>query len=500
MTQIDLTRPSQGGDRLEDLLCRYHLNHIAFTFTNRCNLRCVYCPQGSHPDDFHADTPDQQINSIINFVLLNKIPIVSIGYYGETTMISGWAAYCERLLNAGVNLRIVSNFSYPLETDELEALARFARIEVSIDTVDPAALKRIRKAADVRLIVYNTQRLQAHAALRGLPMPEIVWTGVLCEPAAVEAVNLVAMAKVCGVKNVHFNDLAYISGSPGGLLNVIDLPVDSFLNAFAGLEEARIWAARAGVNFDIPSVERFEARALAEAGPEIMRSRFRRLTSVDQVERDRRVIIWGAGQSGKNLFKILTARGISIVSFIDSHVTGEVCDCPVTDFQTYLASAHRDDLILVASRYFSEIEAALLDAALDNYLLAFHFQSPKRNARAEISTVKVARQGIQGAFDMPGDEIEHVPTGLTRLCVSPWTEMYFDPKGEVYSCCQRGAVMGVLEHGGSIAEIFANERFQKLRRQLLSGDDLDAECARCSIGGIVEPSELHAKVRQILGQ
>ena len=33
---------------------------ISFILTNRCNLRCVYCPEGSHAEDYYADLEDEE--------------------------------------------------------------------------------------------------------------------------------------------------------------------------------------------------------------------------------------------------------------------------------------------------------------------------------------------------------------------------------------------------------------------------------------------------------
>ena len=100
----------RSGDGADDLL-GYRARHLSFTFTNRCNLRCVYCPQGTHPDEFHADSPDEQLRKIVAYIEQHGIERVSLGYYGETMMIDGWEAYCRPLLDRGIFITLVSNFS-----------------------------------------------------------------------------------------------------------------------------------------------------------------------------------------------------------------------------------------------------------------------------------------------------------------------------------------------------------------------------------------------------
>src|SRR5579862_5701222 len=67
-----------------------HINRIHLNLTNRCNLRCVYCPQGSHADDYHADHDEASFGEVVDFIQAHGITSVYLGYYGELTMIDGW--------------------------------------------------------------------------------------------------------------------------------------------------------------------------------------------------------------------------------------------------------------------------------------------------------------------------------------------------------------------------------------------------------------------------
>ena len=84
------------------------------------------------------------------------------------------------------------------------------------------------------------------------------------------------------------------------------------------------------------------------------------------------------------------------------------------------------------------------------------------------------------------------------MCDSPWTEIYFDPKGEAYSCCQRGTIMGMLTPETSVDAIMNNDSYRKLRQQILTGIDLDPECARCESRRIVPPEQMVATIDALL--
>src|ERR1041384_1917556 len=66
------------------------MSAVNFNFTNRCNVRCVYCPQGSHAEGFHADSARGLIDHIKSYIIDNGVPRAGVGFYGETLLIKGW--------------------------------------------------------------------------------------------------------------------------------------------------------------------------------------------------------------------------------------------------------------------------------------------------------------------------------------------------------------------------------------------------------------------------
>lgn len=501
-TDVALAYETTAGMRDEELLHPApSMKHVAFTFTNRCNLRCVYCPQGTHPDSFHADTVEEQLDKIIAYILSNDVRQVSIGYYGETMLIKGWEAHCDRFLGKGLYTTLVSSFSRIMTPAEVATAARFSELQVSIDTVDIQILKEVRKAVDARTILYNTHLIRAHVLAHGLPMPKIMWTGVLTDRVVFGMLDMVAMAISSGITHINFNDVAYFEGTSGAAKNVYDMADDDFIRAFETLEAARRLAVRHGVELSIGSAQRMEQRLIDEFGLERYTAITQRFCSFDHLPADRTVYVYGAGQAGRALREEMRSHpSLRFGGYIDSRRSGAVDNEIMMSLDAYKERRAEDDLILICSMYEDQIETALIDAGIHGYLRAYGYY--KNGAARRGSTTQqradIVRSGIQGKFVIAGDVLDDVPDGMTRLCESPWTEIYFDPKGEAYSCCQRGTVMGRLDKDVSIADIAGNESYRRLREQLLTGRNLDPECLRCTGRRVVSTEQMRGQVEKMM--
>lgn len=114
--------------------------------------------------------------------------------------------------------------------------------------------------------------------------------------------------------------------------------------------------------------------------------------------------------------------------------------------------------------------------------------------RVKEDSPRVGREGIQGTYYFRGDEALALEPGMTRNCLEPWTGPILNPNGEVYPCCARGTVMGVVGKEGSLKDVHDNAAHRKLRLSLLTGENLDAECQLCHIAAQTTPAELRRMV------
>jgi MoaA/NifB/PqqE/SkfB family radical SAM enzyme len=77
--------PSQPQPMQIDLMSPgARMLRISTTFTTRCNLRCVYCPEGSHPESFYGEMSPEMLDHLIAYAK-QKGSFVDISYYGDST-------------------------------------------------------------------------------------------------------------------------------------------------------------------------------------------------------------------------------------------------------------------------------------------------------------------------------------------------------------------------------------------------------------------------------
>jgi hypothetical protein len=310
------------------------------------------------------------------------------------------------------------------------------------------------------------------------------------------------MAVKCGVKLIHFNEMVYFAQTRDVLQNVYDMPKEPFLEAVTAFEEARTIAADSGVLFSTDTDVRIERRFIEEFGSESYESRFRKLYDFSSLGPCQSLYIYGSGTAGQSLYRALNARpDLNVVGFLDSYRAAECDGVPVHRFDDYLESAGADDFILICSQYEDLIESDLKARGRKNYLKAYSFQRANFTRVAPASLAEQNRRvGIQGVSVKAGDERDLLPPGKTRLCSSPWDEVYLDPRGEVYSCCRRGVVMGRLSADTSLSEILTGPDYQALRRELLTGEDMNPDCAACHGMPVVDPVDMAAMVRKLQGR
>jgi len=508
MSQANLESTPQGAVRVRsrdevEAFVRLDgpVESIEFNFTNRCNLRCVYCPQGSHEEGFHAETPEWQLEEILAYIDRHGVRKASIGYYGETTMVAGWDDFCETLLERGVALTIVSNFSRILSDREFDVLSRFEEIQVSIDSIDQATLRRVRKSVDVRTIVYDCQRIQARAHVAGRPVPRMIWTGVLTRDVVLGLREFVAMAASCSIRQVNFNSVGYFDGARSESIHVCDMEDEAFLAAAEEIERALALAKQLGVALKIQDQGRIMRRLVEMTGRTRVLDNGHYLASIDDLQAGARVYVYGSGEPGRYIAEQVARRGdLELMGFLDSRRGGEVDGLRVVRFADYVEARAanpeaEEDVLLVCSSAYDEIEAGLTQAGIEQYLDARELYLHTRGRSGGTKGAKVKRQGIQGSFAMADQAGDTLAPGLTRLCDSPWTQTYTDPKGEVYSCCQRGEVMGRLSRESGLSTVLNQKPYQRLRRQLLTGENLPPECAQCLIRPPTTPANLQRHVK-----
>jgi MoaA/NifB/PqqE/SkfB family radical SAM enzyme len=377
-----LRTPAAATQEIDMTAAPKRMTRVITTFTTRCNLRCAYCPEGSHPESFYGDMKPELLEEIINYAKSHSIR-VDVSFYGESMFHPRFAEYATKILDAGIRLDITSNLARLLTDEEIAIVARCGTMSFSFDTVDPEAAKAIRKGLDLRTLTFNILRIRAYCVRTGTPVPSFILKAVLTDQTANGLPSLIAFASSMGLDTVCLNELATMEGTLGTLVNVAALRGEALRAALDSIDEAKALAERLGIR------------------------------------------LYCSGQE----------------------------------------------------------PARLIDAA---------------SRVSEETIVPETRKGIAADFYYVGsDRALDLKPGSTRLCHEPWVSPLIDPKGVVYPCCSRGTVMGVVGAGVSLADVHSNEAFRSLRRSLLTGENLDDDCRRCSLAPEGTPEKLQSQVSRL---
>ena len=365
------------------------LTSLEFTITNRCGLRCTYCPQGTHEDSFYADVNDEVFARILSIIRNKHVQRASIGYYGEMLLVEHWWQYARQIMDAGCVLRGTTGFPRVITQEEADTFSRFGSLEISIDTHDIERLKSMRRKVDARTIVYDTHLVRASALANGRPVPQLIWTGVLNDQVVKDLPAFITFAASNGIKFVNFNDMMYFDGTVAmqsdGPRKVFDLEGEEFLAAGRQITLAFRLAQRHGIQLSWAGLVTFKAK----------------LESLS---------------TGRPLVK---------------RVEGLV--------------------------------------------------------------------GIQGTYSVDLMTKTPLQPGTTRACFAPWTWIYLDPKGDVYTCCVRGNIMGRIDHTTTVDDVLNGPAYRELRRALLTGEGLDRTCTFCPMAQVIPVEAFTEQVRGRLG-
>ena len=104
------------------------------------------------------------------------------------------------------------------------------------------------------------------------------------------------------------------------------------------------------------------------------------INTLNDIPYDRSVAIYGAGNAGTRVLSLLGhyRPDLEVCCFVDSYKEGQLEELPIHAFAQFVDLADRPELILITSIFWREIEAALCEKGLQEYLVVPpRFYSPK---------------------------------------------------------------------------------------------------------------------------
>jgi MoaA/NifB/PqqE/SkfB family radical SAM enzyme len=404
-------------------------------FTSRCNLRCVFC-YASQPEYKGQDLDGDTLDNIIDILKRRSVKVVSVNGHGETTIYKNWHRYCNRMLDAGIPLHIISNFSKEFSEEEVETLSRFESIEVSCDSSDPKLFKRLRRGADLKTIALNILRLRAKAIKDKHAPPGISLSCVISDQNVLTLKEYVAFGKSLGVDLFNFCNLTKYPDIEGiqNANHITEMPVDRLLQAEATLKEAFRFLEEEKILFNVQHglLDTLEEKIQSlKAAPES--------SAVPEPE--------PASSSTPESPPDAAAESAPPPAAADGDINAASDDASDT------AS---DDSNRIGIKEESEPSGS-------------ESREPHRYASA----------GEQGARQ-------------TRDCLDPWAFVLVQSNNDVLPCCWHKPIFS-LSKNQSLEYAFNSLRFKQLRKSLLTGE-LSSDCLNCPARGWTSIDNLRKRV------
>lgn len=161
-----------------DLREVYAYTWMAISFTNRCNLSCVYCVQSVHKDTnpyFKMDFPYEYAEETLELLASQGVIRFSTCVEGEATLYKHWyelfSKFHER--HPEIKLRMTTNLNRKFSDEEIELLCKYRILDISMDTVDPELYSRLRVNGRLELVLENLDKIEQKTRELGIKGPII---------------------------------------------------------------------------------------------------------------------------------------------------------------------------------------------------------------------------------------------------------------------------------------------------------------------------------------
>jgi MoaA/NifB/PqqE/SkfB family radical SAM enzyme len=233
---------------IDSALLRPRTSIVYVEMTSRCNVRCVYCPV-SQPD-YRGEDLEVDIEELAAVLERLQPSEVQLSGHGETTMLRHWAAAARTLLARGLPLTITSNFAKRFGDEEIEVLARFRALKISVDSADAALLEELRRGVRLERVEQNMARIVQHcrATFREPPFLHISCT--LTDANVPGLCELVRWSVRHEAQALALVNLVRHPDTPGALPVRHPAEVDPAA-ALAQIERAGALARELGLRFDV---------------------------------------------------------------------------------------------------------------------------------------------------------------------------------------------------------------------------------------------------------
>lgn len=168
----------------EDLTKIYAYDWMAISFTNRCNLSCIYCVQSELKDKnpyFKMDFPYEHTEAALDYFASLGIRRFSTCVEGEATIYKHWYETFSKFHKKypDIKLRMTTNLNREYSDEEIDLLTEYHLLDVSIDSIRPEIYSKIRVNGRIDVLMRNLDKIDARVKERGIKGPIITLHTVL---------------------------------------------------------------------------------------------------------------------------------------------------------------------------------------------------------------------------------------------------------------------------------------------------------------------------------
>ena len=150
----------------------YSIQDFIVSITNKCNLRCVYCPQSAPKSEnsvnwyssiefYKSEISQDDFFKFLHFLVKQGLKRLNFVGLGELTIYKNWQNLVNKVFDKYPDLHVslVSNFSLPFDETDINTLLKFNQVSVSCDTLDSETFSKIRVGGNLDILLSNLDLL-----------------------------------------------------------------------------------------------------------------------------------------------------------------------------------------------------------------------------------------------------------------------------------------------------------------------------------------------------
>lgn len=228
----------------------FPLRNLRIEMTTNCNLRCTYC-NVSNPTYKGKDIKQSNFDEALT--ILKSAPKninVHLNGHGEATFHPNWKEYAQQIINLGYKPFLITNLAKNYTEEEINTLAQFKVIQISLDSDNEEMMLKIRKAVKPSKIFNQLERIRQSAKKQGIIPPKISFSVGIYNPSVWKMDIFMRKLIALKVDSITFWNLVEHEHNKS-VTSIFSLPFDEFTKAkqiiYNGLKQLQ----EAGISYEI---------------------------------------------------------------------------------------------------------------------------------------------------------------------------------------------------------------------------------------------------------